>query len=109
MSDDIPQWAKERAAQLANGSRSADRPLREQFPSDCDHFPHMHAFARYISEHEDNPVSADVVAMRYIIAASWEAEGYNRRASEIREGRDDDRKSFQAALIAYRRHKEMGK
>lgn len=103
MSDEIPKWAKERAAALANGSRSAERPSRENLPSDCDAFPDMHAFARYIAAHEQSPVDPDVIAVGEIINA-WHIGAQYHWGT--RPPMDHD--GFPEALAAYRKHKEAG-
>lgn len=114
MSDEIPKWAKERAAALANGSRSAERPSRENLPSDCDAFPDMHAFARYIAAHEQPPVDPDVLFVRELMV-TWmrtpDEYGNTGReqADQVERGERDSKPDFQAVLAFYRKHKEAGK
>lgn len=98
MSDEIPKWAKERAAALANGSRSAERPSRENLPSDCDAFPDMHAFARYIAAHEQSPVDPE----RQAISAAVCIYTFEKGRGRIH----DD--ALDVAVAAYRKHKEAG-
>jgi hypothetical protein len=54
--DDIPQWAQERAAALANGARSVARYAPEYKAGHCAGTPSLYAFARYIAAHEEAPV-----------------------------------------------------
>ena len=112
MSDEIPKWAKERAAALANGSRSAERPSRENLPSDCDAFPDMHAFARYIAAHEQPQVDPDVIAVRDI-AKAFCGDGtiWDESIShdDIDRGCYDQSPIFAAVLETLRKHKEAGK
>lgn len=56
MADEIPMWAKQRACELANAERVTSSSSGPFFPADCMNSPSMHAFARYIAEHEQPPV-----------------------------------------------------
>lgn len=98
MSEQIPQWAMARAYDLcAAEGQSGWHPDATR------------VFACYIAQHEQPPVDPDVIAVREIAAAGHEAEGGMTAAETIRSGGYDDRRSFQASLAAYRKHKEAGK
>ncbi len=54
MSDDIPQWAKERACELIDNEHPSWWKYTPVATS-----PDLRAFARYIAAHEEEPVDPD--------------------------------------------------
>lgn len=90
---DLPRWALDRVEQEAG-----PRPRPECIPED-ETIIIARAFARYIAQHEQPPVDPDVIAVREIMAAS-------RHDGNVL---SDGHPLFQAALTAYRKHKEAGK
>ena len=96
MSEEIPQWAFDRAVQEV----AAD----ERYPG-----IYLKPFARYIAQHEQPPVDPDVIAVREILAAyERTAGGTPRIAGELETGARDENEEFTASLTAYRKHKEAG-
>ncbi len=90
MTDEIPQWAKERANLL--GSRGV---LVSSFPM-------RDAFARYISEHEQPPVDPLLIEARAILSSeSW-------RGIDLSGGRYDQSAEMTQVLAALRRGIEIG-
>lgn len=71
-------------------------------------------FARMIEKHEQPPVDPDVIAVREIVTAwmSVTSQGEDCKGEDeedILRGLHDPGADFQAALAAYRKHKEAGK
>jgi hypothetical protein len=99
MSDDIPQWAKDRACEIAKASGVTPGGAR-----DAD-FAWGRAFARYIAEHEEPPVDPLLVEAREIAAKARPdyAEGY------LSGGYDTSSTEIRTALLALRRGIERGK
>ena len=65
MNDDIPQWAKKRACELANDECGR----HAWFPADCNQgYTSLTALARYIAKHEEPPVDPDLITAREICA-----------------------------------------
>lgn len=96
MSEEIPQWARERA----NALTRLEGPMSGRGT----------AFARYIAQHEQPPVDPDVIAVRDILATYIEEMGGDAwQPMRMRDGRYDGELEFAAALAAYRKHKEAGK
>ena len=111
MSEDIPQWAKDRARELV----PIEPRLMITMADVAD------AFARYIAAHEQPPVDPDVLEARQLIADVY---GRTRnddgkimigdgppRVEAIKTGRGDDYWEMRAVLAALksRKHKEAGK
>ena len=97
---DLPRWVLDRVEQEAG-----PRPNSERIPED-ETVAIANAFARYIMKHEQPPVDPDVIAVREILA---EGSPSTLLDSDYRNGKRDDAPEFQAALAAYRKHKEAGK
>ncbi len=55
MTEEIPQWAKERTCGLINN----ELPHFTYAPKDISSVPSLRAFARYIAAHEEEPVDPD--------------------------------------------------
>ena len=87
MSDEIPQWARDRACELAN-----KEPWR----------PAIAAFARYIAQHEQPPVDPDLETAREICARVAEEVSPSERGvhAGYRGGDYDDDPEVQFALSA---------
>lgn len=86
MSEEVPQWAIERARVLAG--LEAVTPFW------------THAFARYIAAREQPPVDPDVIAMDAAVRA------YSSTMFSVGNNHED---GVTAALSAFRKHKEAGK
>lgn len=106
MSDEIPQWAKERACELANaanpkwGFTVATTAWDNEFPL---------AFARYIAEHEEPPVDPLLVEAREIVKETLTPENHKRCdcRGEIDRGEWDRGQKVRAALAALKRGMEL--
>lgn len=103
MSQDIPQWAKERACELVNAKTAG---MMDYTPSAvAGHNPSIFAFAAYIATHEEPPVDPLLVEAREIVATT---KGYDVVADEVRSG-DYDPCLVAACLTALRRGIELGR
>lgn len=97
MTEEIPQWAKERACELANAAWGRGN----RFDTDSvDFWPSIRAFARYIAQHEQPPVDPDLVKAREICARVYENSGCGIAAGNCRSGKLDDYSEVQFALSA---------
>ena len=63
MDEDIPQWAKERAADLADAVMNTGPGIKWKH---LEHYACGQAFARYIAEHEEPPVDPLLEACRKV-------------------------------------------
>lgn len=109
MSDEIPQWAKERACELANAEQSYE--LWKVRDIDSKMYPVMTTLARYIAQHEEPPVDANLQMARdsaaeATLAARLDDENSKQWAIYCRDGAYDDGREVQSALIAIRKLKE---
>lgn len=94
MSDEIPQWAKNKVFYLTG---------LMQYDPGSNIAGVVDAFARYIMQHEEPPVDKDVLAVREILASQWmPGPTYDAYI----DGEEDAYESFQDALAAYRKHKQ---
>lgn len=91
MSDEIPEWATDRACDLLFEG------VGHAVGNDV-----VNAFARYIMQHEEPPVDKDVLAVREVIASQYA----DPTAMAYIQGHFDKAPSFQDALSAYRKHKQ---
>ena len=66
MNDDIPQWAKERACELANEAKEMPGYWNPEDVVGCK--SPLTALARYIAKHEEPPVDPDLITAREICA-----------------------------------------
>ena len=97
MSNDIPQWAKERARKLAN----EECGRHDWFPDDCDGmYATLTTLARYIAKHEEPPVDPDLIKAREICARVVEGIDKHFVAAEYRKGIYDNLSEVQFALTA---------
>ena len=98
MSNDIPQWAKERACELANDECGR----HAWFPDDCNQgYTTLTALARYIAKHEDPPVDPDLITAREICArVAEELGGGQNQVVNYRDGTYDTDPEVQFALTA---------
>ena len=96
MSEEIPQWAIEKADVLSRNEHTASVFVGVT----------TQAFARYIAQHEQPPVDPDVIAVREILAEGSPSATLD---GQYRHGERDHAPEFQAALTAFRKHKEAGK
>lgn len=109
MSDEIPQWAIEKAMAGANALGGAYQGSKWTYSEIIDdgrgplrYQQVVRDFARYIMQHEEPPVDRDVLAVREVIASQYAdptAMGYIK-------GYFDKAPSFLDALAAYRKHKQ---
>lgn len=96
MSDEIPQWAKERAIGLMDFEAKAAVPWTfKNVPGAA-----VDAFARYIAQHEQPPVDPDLVKAREICGQVAEEWLNDEALEEYRLGRYDDDPEVQFALSA---------
>ena len=97
MSNDIPQWAKERACELANDECGR----HAWFPDDCNQgYTTLTALARYIAKHEEPPVDPDLITAREICARVCLGQGRLRSAQNYRDGTYDSDPEVQFVLTA---------
>jgi hypothetical protein len=95
MTDDIPQWAKERACALVNAIDDGAFT-----PVDCEFSPLL-AFARYIAEHEAPPVDPLLIEARKLLDLAWPGE-------DALGGGLDNNMWMQRTLAALKRGIEIG-
>ncbi|CAB4137037.1 hypothetical protein UFOVP317_3 [uncultured Caudovirales phage] len=105
MSDEIPHWAKVRACELANEGREGRSLFR---PSDVDNSAPFRAFARYIAQHEPEPVDPDLLLAREAAAQLSDQLGATITAKNMRDGQYDDGHNVRTALIAIKLLRERG-
>lgn len=108
MTDEIPMWAKERAAELANTEVGV-----EDFwdVHDVAVFEILRALARYIATKEEPPVDPLLIEARKA-ASEWAEVTFgptSRFPDMYREGRSDDDSNMALAKIALRRGMELAK
>lgn len=105
MSDEIPQWARERAAELAN-KESDDACFTAAYVAAA----YLgEAFARYIAQHEEPPVDPLLIEAREIVARHEDSLGFDEDAKSTRAGDVDSCESVQFTLTGLRRGIELGK
>lgn len=105
MSDEIPHWAKVRACELANEGREG----RSLFTSsDVGGSAPFRALARYIAQHEPEPVDPDLELAREATAQALESVNDLESAAEFRLGTIDDDIACRAALRAIKLARERG-
>ena len=93
MSDLPPAWAIEKVKQLHRKEGGATVPM-------------AHAFARYIAEHEPDPL---LVEARAICAEHWRNRRSGDFADKVIAGECDHHSDVASALAALRRGIEIGK
>lgn len=99
MSDDIPQWAKERACELANEAKEMPGYWNPEDVVGCN--SPLTAFARYIAKHEEPPVDPDLITAREICArVTEEWWGGQNQVVNYRYGTYDTDPEVQFALTA---------
>lgn len=101
MTEEIPQWAFDRACELTNidGSSYDSKDPRFRAP-DVGAYSIGKAFARYIAQHEQPPVDPDLVKAREICARAAKAVGQANNPMRYRAGDYDDDPEVQFALSA---------
>ncbi len=100
MSEETPQWAKERACELINN----EHPGWKYTPNEVSISPALRAFARYIAAHEEEPVDPDLIEAREICALTTIS---NCNAEAYRSGEIDHATIIQTALAAIKRGREL--
>lgn len=103
MSDEIPHWAKVRACELANEGREGRSLFR---PSDVDGSAPFRALARYIAQHEPEPVDPDLELAREAAAQTLELDGMTKAAARARGG--EEMPMVRSALRAIKLARERG-
>lgn len=104
MTEEIPQWAKQRACELANAVSGFSQWKRHEVGKVG--YPTLTAFARYIAQHEQPPVDPDLVKAREICARVAEELAKHEFfegmvwAADYRKGFYDDDPEVQFALSA---------
>lgn len=101
--DEIPHWAKVRAYNLAYGDQEWFDTLSTWMISRT-----ARAFARYIAQHEPEPVDPDLELAREAAATASEEKGWPDVAAETRRGERDDTISVESALRAIKLVRERG-
>lgn len=90
---DIPEWAMERARELTE--------------SECASFPRLfRAFARYIADHEKAPADPDLLEARQIEYEICKAQDMFDPEQALR-GEWDDKEGLQGVLRAIKRGREL--
>jgi len=110
MSDEIPQWALERAAELANKEGGEVGAASDAYTPDgvaCTYIGRT--FARYIAQHEELPVDPLLSEAREIVARHADSLGFDEDAKSTRAGDIDSLESVQFTLTGLRRGIELGK
>ena len=97
MSNDIPQWAKERACELAN---EEEKQPEYWMADEVKNVAVLVAFARYIAKHEEPPVDPDLIKAREICARVCLGQGRLRSAQNYRDGTYDSDPEVQFVLTA---------
>lgn len=105
MTDEIPQWALERAAELANKEMGEDYLS----PTSIAGTYVGTALARYIAQHEEPPVDPLLIEAREIVARHEDSLGFDEDAKSTRAGDVDSCESVQFTLTGLRRGIELGK
>jgi hypothetical protein len=105
MSDEIPQWAKERACELANAIHEYPRFTVDHLDRD---WPSLQAFARYIAAHEEPPVDPLLVEARKIACGIGIDRSYGRAwQTAVASGADDQNEYILGALAGLKRGIEL--
>lgn len=105
MTDDIPQWAKEKACELAN--RESDIPGFWD-SDDVATVGTLRALARLIHETQPEPVDPLVIEAREIAAQWFDTEGDHSHAKVVRNG-EMDSGVVHTALAGLRRGIELAR
>lgn len=105
MTDEIPQWALERAAELAN-KEAGVAGFTAAYMTEADL---GRAFASYIAQHEEPPVDPLLIEAREIVARHEDSLGFDEDAKSTRAGDVDSCESVQFTLTGLRRGIELGK
>ena len=103
MSEDIPHWAKVRAYNLAYGDQE-----RFDTPSAWMVTRTARAFARYIAQHEPEPVDPDLELAREAVAAEWSAQGCDSEAAATLQGQYDGGVAVKSVARAIKLLRERG-
>lgn len=110
---DIPEWAFERAAKLTNAvtrCEPSDTAIYGQYAvSYIRVLDTGRAFARYIAEHEKEPVDPLLEEAREIAAKGYADDGLSIAAQDILSGRWDKMGLIKTTLTALRRGIELAK
>lgn len=105
MTDEIPQWALERAAELANKEMGEDYLS----PTSIAGTYVGTALARYIAQHEEPPVDPLLIEAREIVAKFYEGNGGPISSENFRAGKLDTTPLARVTLEGLRRGIELGK
>jgi hypothetical protein len=108
MADNVPEWAKQRACELANAVGDWAVPVKW---GQAQHYALGQAFARYIAEHEEPPVDPLLIEAREIVA-QWYADnpkmgGGTREPTRIRAGEIDAGAEVTQTIVALKRGMEL--
>lgn len=106
MTDEIPQWALERAAELANKEAGVTGGFTAAYMTEADL---GRTFASYIAQHEEPPVDPLLIEAREIVARHEDSLGFDEDAKSTRAGDVDSCESVQFTLTGLRRGIELGK
>lgn len=98
MTDNIPQWAKKRACELANEAKEMPGYWNPEDVVGCN--SPLTALARYIAKHEEPPVDPNLIKAREICARVVEGIDKHFVAAEYRKGIYDNLSEVQFALTA---------
>lgn len=107
MSEQLPpDWAIEKALKLmANGCQ----PSLGQCKCRPEYWTAQINVARYIAEHEDEPVDPLLVEAREIVAKYWKARGNQGFADKVGAGECDSHSDVASSFAALRRGIELAK
>lgn len=110
MTDEIPQWALERAARIFSAAIGQSCAASDAYTPDelaCTYIGRT--FARYIAQHEEPPVDPLLIEAREIVARHEDSLGFDEDAKSTRAGDIDSLESVQFTLTGLRRGIELGK
>lgn len=105
MEEEIPQWALERAAELADKEAGGNR-------FSADYVADLYlgqAFAHYIARHEEPPVDPLLEEARKFAAEHYKRLKCFNQARRCLEGKCDQNSQIKTILAALRRGIELGK
>jgi hypothetical protein len=110
MTDEIPYWALQRAAELANREGGEVGAARGAYTPDELAYTYIgRTFARYIAQHEEPPVDPLLIEAREIAAKFFEENGTPIASGNCRAGKMDSMPLVRLTAEALRRGIELGK
>lgn len=105
--DNIPEWAKKRACDLANRSRPGFSPWKPKHVTPD--YSALYALALHVMKHEEPPVDPLLLEARKIVADSYEGLGCDETVDNVRNGAHDNGWSVTEVLKALKRGIELAK